>query len=60
MNKLTRYLVFSVTMVILGSCSKNDLTAPPYNAEENLETTLPMPDSILRNMEGIYDLVHGH
>jgi glycerophosphoryl diester phosphodiesterase len=46
-------------LLFLFSCTKNDITLPPYNPELNLEGTLPISDSIMRNMEGIYHLAGG-
>src|SRR5262245_55063037 len=52
-------ILFLLFASVLGSCSKNDLTQPPYNAELNLENTVPVPDTVMRNMEAIYDLSGG-
>jgi glycerophosphoryl diester phosphodiesterase len=53
-----RYVVFVLLLVML-SCSKNDITVPPYNPEVNLENTLQIPDSVMKHMEGIYNLSNG-
>src|SRR5688572_21452615 len=54
-----RFFFLAFAALALGSCSKNDLTQPPYNAELNLENTLPVPDSLMKKMEGIYELAGG-
>jgi len=54
-----RYLIVFCSLVLVLSCSKNDITVPPYNPEVNLENTLHIPDSAMEKMEGIYDLTNG-
>lgn len=53
------YLTLIGLSLILFSCSKNDIVTPPYSYEMNLENTLPVPDSVMRYMEGIYKLSDG-
>jgi len=55
----TRYLLGLSTLLLVMSCSKNDITLPPYNPEENLANTLPISDTVMRKMEGVYDLSKG-
>jgi glycerophosphoryl diester phosphodiesterase len=48
-----------LVFILFFSCSKNDITLPPYNPETNLENTIPISNSIMKNMEGIYKFAAG-
>ncbi|HWA35567.1 MAG TPA: glycerophosphodiester phosphodiesterase [Cyclobacteriaceae bacterium] len=39
---------------ILAACSKNEITIPPAGQDGNLAGTGPLPQSVMKNMEGIY------
>ena len=54
-----RYLFLLSIFITFYSCSKNEIALPPYNPDINLENTIPISDSIMRNMEGIYNLDFG-
>ncbi len=47
-------------LIIFISCSKNEITLPPYNPETNLENTVPISNTIIEKMEGIYRLSGGN
>jgi hypothetical protein len=55
-----RRLSLLILLLFIFSCSKNDITLPPYNPEANLENTDPIDGSIMKNMEGIYWLNDGN
>src|SRR3954469_18469923 len=57
--KLLRLLPFTLPFLLLFSCSKNDVTPPPYTYDVNLENTVPIPDTVMRHLEGIYSLTVG-
>ena len=46
-------------LVMAFACSKNGIVAPPINPDANLVGTLPLTDTIMKNMEGIYTLNSG-
>jgi glycerophosphoryl diester phosphodiesterase len=54
-----KLLIVIVFLFGLNSCSKNEVTLPPYNPELNLDGTLPVSNSIMKKMEGIYSLSDG-
>jgi glycerophosphoryl diester phosphodiesterase len=56
----TSRLFFLGILLVFFSCSKNDITEPPYSQDQNLVNTLPIADTIMRNMEGIYHLSAGN
>lgn len=41
------------------SCSKSEITPPPFNADSNLQNTTFIDGSIMKKMEGIYVLSNG-
>jgi glycerophosphoryl diester phosphodiesterase len=41
------------------SCKKNNVIAPPYIPDVILMNTLPLSDTVMKNMEGIYVLADG-
>ncbi len=47
-------------LILFFSCSKNEITLPPFNPETNLENTLPISNTVMKNMEGIYKLAGGN
>ncbi|MEO8210907.1 MAG: glycerophosphodiester phosphodiesterase family protein, partial [bacterium] len=51
-----KYFFASILLILIlfFSCSKNEITLPPYNPETNLENTIPISNSVMKNMEGIY------
>lgn len=49
-----------VLLVALFSCTKNHITRPPDNPGTNLINTLPLTDTTMRQMEGIYILSGGN
>jgi len=49
-----------IILILFAACSKNDITLPPYNPEKNLENTVPISNSVMKNMEGIYRLSGGN
>jgi glycerophosphoryl diester phosphodiesterase len=54
------YSVFlSIFLALLMSCKKNDVIAPPVNPYISLINTLPLSDTVMKNMEGIYVLADG-
>jgi glycerophosphoryl diester phosphodiesterase len=55
-----RQLYLLSLLFIYFSCSKNATTLPPYNPDTNLNNTLPIDDTIMRKMEGIYKLSGGN
>ena len=55
-----RYLFILSISLVFFSCSKNQITLPPYNPDSNLDRTLPIPDSVMKKMEGIYNLAGGN
>src|SRR6516164_5828305 len=55
----TRFIFLFLLTLTLFSCSKNQITLPPDNPDTNLINTLPLSDSVLRGMEGIYTLSGG-
>ena len=55
-----RYFFILTTSLLFFSCSKNGITLPPYNADSNLDNTLPISDTIMKRMEGIYNLNAGN
>jgi glycerophosphoryl diester phosphodiesterase len=44
----------------LASCSRSAITLPPENPDTNLDNTIPISDSMLTAMEGIYRLAGGN
>jgi glycerophosphoryl diester phosphodiesterase len=42
------------------SCSKNQITPPPFNPNDNLAGTTPISYTVMKNMEGIYTLSSGN
>jgi glycerophosphoryl diester phosphodiesterase len=42
------------------SCSKNQITLPPVNLDNNLANTTPISNTVMKNMEGIYTLSSGN
>jgi glycerophosphoryl diester phosphodiesterase len=56
----TRFIFLFLLTLTLFSCSKNQITLPPDNPDTNLINTLPLSDSVLRGMEGIYTLSGGN
>ena len=58
---MKRILLFLIPVVFICiTCSKNDITLPPYDPETNLQNTIPIQNSIMKNMEGIYSLQDGN
>lgn len=49
-----------VPLITVLSCSKSDITRPPDNPNTNLINTLPLSDTMMRQMEGIYSLGQGN
>ncbi len=50
---------FFCLVLVLLSCTQNEITPPPVNLSNNLANTVPIPSSIMENMEGIYTLGDG-
>ena len=48
-----------IPLIALISCSKNQITRPPDNPDTNLINTLPLTDTVMSRMEGIYTLSGG-
>ncbi|WP_448699272.1 glycerophosphodiester phosphodiesterase [Mucilaginibacter sp. AW1-3] len=54
-----RFLYWVLVSVVFFSCSKNQITLPPDNANTNLINTTHLSDTVMKNMEGIYSLSDG-
>jgi glycerophosphoryl diester phosphodiesterase len=50
---------FLFCMMACLSCSKSEITLPPFNADSNLENTTFIDGAIMKKMEGIYLLSNG-
>src|ERR1700744_1919662 len=46
-------------LILFFSCDKNKLTIPPVNPNDNLAGTEAISNSVMKNMEGIYELSDG-
>jgi len=57
MNRRLIYLL--LVPIIFFSCTKNGITLPPVNPDDNLAGTKHISDTTMRNMEGIYTLTSG-
>jgi glycerophosphoryl diester phosphodiesterase len=57
MKYYSLFLTISLTVVI--SCEKNNVAAPLDNPDVNLMNTLSISDTVMHNMEGIYELADG-
>ena len=56
----TRYFhILVISLYMLASCSKNQITLPPAFSESNLVNTLFLADTTMKKMEGIYTLTLG-
>jgi hypothetical protein len=58
-NMKNRHTYWLLILAIFCSCSKDKLTLPPVNANENLANTEPIDNAVMKNMEGIYSLSAG-
>ena len=45
---------FSVSLILLISCSKSEITLPPKNSDSNLQGATFIDGSVMKKMEGIY------
>ena len=52
-------IVLPALFVIFFGCSKNGITPAPPNPDTNLAGTIPLTDTVMKHMEGIYDLSSG-
>src|SRR6478609_3432069 len=52
-------LLFSISLILLISCSKSEITLPPKNSDANLVGTSFIDGSVMKKMEGIYALETG-
>ena len=57
MKYYSLFLTISLTVVI--SCEKNNVAAPLDNPDVNLMNTLSISDTVMHNIEGIYELADG-
>jgi glycerophosphoryl diester phosphodiesterase len=56
---MNKYFFGLFVFLLLSACTKNELTPPPFNNELNLQNTVPVADTVMHHMEGIYDLADG-
>jgi glycerophosphoryl diester phosphodiesterase len=54
-----QFLLLAISMTVVISCEKNNVTPPLDNPDANLLKTLPISDTVMHNMEGIYELTDG-
>lgn len=52
--------ILAALLLILSSCSLNQITLPPINPESNLAGTVPVPFATMKKMEGIYSSSDGN
>ena len=55
-----RFSYLIVLLATLSACSKNQITRPPDDPATNLINTLPLTDTVMTKMEGIYTLSGGN
>jgi glycerophosphoryl diester phosphodiesterase len=54
-----RFTYLLLVVIMFFSCSKNQITPPPVNLDNNLANTTPISNTVMKNMEGIYTLSGG-
>jgi glycerophosphoryl diester phosphodiesterase len=59
MQMKNRPFIFLSILLVFFSCTKSGITPPPFDPEANLDNTVPVSNSIMENMEGIYKLTDG-
>src|SRR6516165_5734720 len=52
-------IILPALLVIFFGCSKNGITPPPISQDADLVGTKPLTDTVMKHMEGIYDLSAG-
>jgi glycerophosphoryl diester phosphodiesterase len=60
MTMSVRVFISIFLIIIISACSQNDITLPPSNPGTNLSGTIPIAQSSIKNMEGIYKLSNGN
>jgi glycerophosphoryl diester phosphodiesterase len=56
---MKHYLLLSLLASIFLSCNKSSITPPPANPDTTLVNTSVLSDSLMNNLQGIYELVDG-